>query len=54
MLLIVVILLVAYIIVPLLDLCLKENALFFTKLLVFVATFVYVMWQLFGSGTVKL
>jgi hypothetical protein len=50
MLLIIVILLVAYIIVPLLDLTLKENALFFAKCAVYVATMVYVLWMLFGAA----
>ena len=50
MLLIVIILLVAYIIVPLFDLCLKENALFFSKVLVYILALVYVLWGLFGTG----
>jgi hypothetical protein len=50
MLLIIVILLVNFVIVPLLDMTLKENALFFTKLLVYVVTIAYVLWALFGPG----
>ncbi len=50
MLLIVVILLVAYILIPLFDLCLKERALFFSKLLVYILTLVYVLWMVFGTG----
>lgn len=50
MLLIIVILLVAYIVVPLLDLTLKENALFFAKCAVYVVTLVYVLWMMFGPG----
>jgi hypothetical protein len=44
---IVVILLVAYILVPLIDMTLKEQALFFTKLLVYVIAFVWVVYTLF-------
>lgn len=51
MLLIIVILLVSLIIVPLLDLTLNNNALYFGKLLVFVATAIFVVWMLFGTGT---
>lgn len=50
MLLIIVILLVAYIIVPLLDLTLKENALYFGKLIIYLAAMIYVLWMLFGAG----
>ena len=50
MLLIVIILLVAYVIIPLIDLTLKENALFFGKVLVYVGTLVYVLWGIFGNG----
>jgi hypothetical protein len=50
MLLVVVILLVAFILVPLIDLTLKEQALFFAKLLVYVGALVFILWALFVSG----
>jgi len=50
MLLIVIILLVAFVLVPLLDLCLKEQALFFAKVLVYVLALFIVLWALFVSG----
>jgi hypothetical protein len=49
MLLIIVILLVAYIIVPLVDLTLKDQALFFVKLLVLVLTTAFILWALYGG-----
>lgn len=53
MLLIIVILLVAYIIIPLLDLILKENVLYFAKLLVLIATALYVLYAILGLGAGK-
>jgi len=50
MVLIVIILLVAYIIVPLIDLTLKLQVLFFVKCLVYVITLLYVLWVLYGHG----
>ena len=52
MLLIIVILLISFIVIPLLELTLKENALYFGKLLVYVATAIYVLWMLSGVGKV--
>jgi hypothetical protein len=51
MLLIVIILLVAYILVPLLDLCLKEQPLFIAKLLVYILALAFILYELFaGTG----
>jgi hypothetical protein len=47
MLYIIVILLVAYIITPLLDLTLNERVLFFCKLLIYVLTLFFVLYGLF-------
>jgi hypothetical protein len=46
MILIVVILLVAFIIVPLIELTLKEQVQFFAKLLVYVLALVYILYAL--------
>jgi hypothetical protein len=51
MLLIIVILLVAYILIPLIDLTLNERVRFPVKIAVFVLTLVYVLYVLFvGKG----
>ena len=49
MLLIVVILLVAYILVPLIDLTLNERVRFPIKVVVYVITFVYAIYVLYFS-----
>ena len=49
MVLIIVILLANFIVIPLLDLTLKENALWFGKLLVYLVTIGFVLWQLFSA-----
>lgn len=51
MLLVVIILLVAYILVPLIDLTLNERVRFPVKIAVYVITLVYVLYVLFiGKG----
>lgn len=51
MLLIIIILFVAYIIIPLLDLTLKEQALFFAKVLIYVLALVYIAYSLITAKT---
>lgn len=46
MLLITIILFIAFIIVPLIDLVLKESALYFAKIIVYVLAFIYVGYLL--------
>lgn len=50
MLLIVIILLVSFILVPLLELTLKDYVLLIAKVIVFIVTFVYVAYELFAAG----
>jgi hypothetical protein len=50
MLLIVIILLVSFILVPLLELTLKDYVLLVAKVLVYAVTLVYVAWELFAAG----
>jgi hypothetical protein len=50
MLLIVIILLVSFILIPLLELTLKDYVLLVAKVLVFAATLLYVIWMLFAVG----
>lgn len=52
MLLIIIILLVAYIVVPLLDLVIKDPPLYIIKVIIYVIALLYILWQLFG-GPVK-
>lgn len=49
MLLVIIILLVSFIIIPLLDLTLKERILYAGKLVVYLAAFLYVAWVLYHS-----
>jgi hypothetical protein len=50
MLLLVIILLVSFIVVPLLELTLKDYVLVIAKVVVFAVTLVYVVWELFAAG----
>jgi hypothetical protein len=50
MLLIVIILLVSFILVPLLELTLKEYVLRVAKVIIYATTLVYVVWMLFAAG----
>jgi hypothetical protein len=52
MLQIIVILLVAYILIPLIVLTLKERILFAVEVVVYIATFVWVAWTLFHGKPV--
>lgn len=49
MLQIIVILLVAYILTPLIDLCLNERVRIPVKIAVYAVTFVYVLWTLYAG-----
>ena len=51
MLLVVIILLVSFILIPLVELTLKEQALFFCKLLVYVLSLAYILWVLVAGHT---
>ena len=50
MLLVVIILLVSFILVPLLELTLKDYFLLIAKVIVYIVTFAYVAWELFAAG----
>jgi hypothetical protein len=50
MLLIVIILLVSFILVPLIDLTLSERIRYFAKIVVFIVTLIYEVWELFAAG----
>lgn len=49
MVLIILILLVTFVVIPLVEMTLKERILYTVKLLVYLATFLYVAWQLFAT-----
>lgn len=49
MLLIIIILLVAFVIIPLIELTLKERLLYAGKLLVYLAAFLYIIWVLYHT-----
>lgn len=50
MTLLIVIFLVAFVLIPLLQLILKDPPLLFCKIIVYVVTFIYVIWALWGAG----
>ena len=48
MLLIVIILLVSFVVVPLLELTLKDYFLLIAKVIIYIVTAIYVLWELFA------
>ena len=53
MLFVVIILLVAFILVPLIDLTLKENVLYIAKLLVYALALLFILYSLLTGGAMR-